>query len=1477
MSKICPSCSRETEEDVQFCPFCAAFVGTTEQEEISAPCFNAKSIIIVIVALAVLASTALALFVFDLFGLNGNDDASHIGSGRPLFAMGLSPVSQNGLWGYINKQGEFEIQPAYSAALSFNDDLNALAGAAADGSFGFINADGEFAVAANYRIIADFAPNGIALAYTKEDGYFYINSSGRRMFDRTFADADGFNDSGYAQASEYVDGTLTDIIIASDGSTVFSAGDNLSLGELHGKYFTARYDYGDRIAYRLYNFDVNNMLDASAPYPEECDRIAFYNDLVMFFTLSDKAGYYEVTVARIDGIVYDELRSGLYADYSYIPSVLGLILYEEDGGRPVKEVFDENMNRLYSEKDGGEIISAPDKSGIFCVKEKGKYSAYSADGKLFESGYPFGIFNCGLAPYLGEDMRIGYINVSGETVIQPQYSYATDFSADGFAYVLSDGGYALINTEGNVIVDGLDYAYPDMFYSDTDLTGYTVRDFDGHKDDVNLFDNGRVEVRLNDEEVPELGSYGENHLYSTDGKPLYDTAEFRYIGIDNSITYLMKNVFSYDNEAGYYTLHPGVYLPEASRMGNYSGSINHAGVYENETYPLDSQFDYAMYDVYANMTFRPLDVTYADRRLGRESSSTASTLYYEAAEIFVVVYLSENFFEDRNSIVRIYDKKMNRIGGYTVHTDSNGPYYFESACEGIMLFPVEDGEDYVIYSTVDILTGREQNSVKTYDYPGKYTEDFIFMDHDFGNSKYDPTNRKAVSRIGAEITDVTVAGKSDNYAGSGLISVKLPDGGYGYADIYGTVYGDYKRITAFSDDGYAAVLKDDGKYYCIDTEFNELFSSEYEFLAPQNGYALYYDVESGRLGYLDMDGNIAQSAIYDTATDFYSDGYAVVHDSASGKLLVVDKEFNTVMTAEDISTDGSVSNIGAKEHHTGYDFYGVKEHYEKYARMVDGELFECGLLFSGSVGRDKYGNYIQFGRGIDLDEYSNSALVTDDPDSIYTSGSLRYIAKLSDGSYGIIASVGEDNGYGFTINKKYGIIDLNGEFIIPPEYDDITVTGSGDLLVMNGWDNQESGALTYARKLIRPDGSEIELEHEGKIIDDLGVGYMVRTDEPLHDTTAPFTTLYTYSGKKIYKTLTGGLEPDYYGLNSVGKYISFVSNDCVGYLIDAETGETVISKKDCVGVRITGSKYEEGTAIAAGFVTYAGNDLWHYAGYIIDDGEILYEDEGTEYNYIMLCTDELAIVGNLDEDKFRVLNYRTGKMTEQEFCIMSTVQISSEQETFGNYLRYNKISGAVMIWNEEITYREFTYDVENTEYYVVDKDLNVTSLGALDYSFDIETTPVYTGGMYIVPLDTGTNGMPCLVYADKDGNILDEHALKHEYSRISRFTPDGYSVAIVSDTDECIVINTNGEKVFALNSYDVMNYGTDVMKFYSAGGTISGSVSAGILIGLWYDVADAIEPFAMTDNYDLMKKYTYITKNIRFDNYNINGSINPDY
>lgn len=69
MSRICPNCKREINENVKFCPFCAAFTGETPQEKKKS---HVGAIIGGAVGALALGAASLAVFVFDVFGMYGD-------------------------------------------------------------------------------------------------------------------------------------------------------------------------------------------------------------------------------------------------------------------------------------------------------------------------------------------------------------------------------------------------------------------------------------------------------------------------------------------------------------------------------------------------------------------------------------------------------------------------------------------------------------------------------------------------------------------------------------------------------------------------------------------------------------------------------------------------------------------------------------------------------------------------------------------------------------------------------------------------------------------------------------------------------------------------------------------------------------------------------------------------------------------------------------------------------------------------------------------------------------------------------------------------------------------------------------------------------------------------------------------------------------------------------------------------------------
>lgn len=118
------------------------------------------------------------------------------GSGEELF-----PVSKNGLYGYINRNGEVKIDFKYVGAEEFSEGLALVhKSGAMDGEYGFINADGEEVIPCIYSDACSFS-DGVALVteanHTENEDWYYIDKNGNRLFDTQYPIMRSFHD-GYA-------------------------------------------------------------------------------------------------------------------------------------------------------------------------------------------------------------------------------------------------------------------------------------------------------------------------------------------------------------------------------------------------------------------------------------------------------------------------------------------------------------------------------------------------------------------------------------------------------------------------------------------------------------------------------------------------------------------------------------------------------------------------------------------------------------------------------------------------------------------------------------------------------------------------------------------------------------------------------------------------------------------------------------------------------------------------------------------------------------------------------------------------------------------------------------------------------------------------------------------------------------------------------------------------------------------------------
>ena len=94
-------------------------------------------------------------------------------------APNLFPVKQSGKWGYIDKSGDFVINPQYMQAEYFNDGLALVQDA--DGEFGYINEQGSYVISPRYVRGTSFS-DGVAFVVTNGSHPICIDKTGEVKF-----------------------------------------------------------------------------------------------------------------------------------------------------------------------------------------------------------------------------------------------------------------------------------------------------------------------------------------------------------------------------------------------------------------------------------------------------------------------------------------------------------------------------------------------------------------------------------------------------------------------------------------------------------------------------------------------------------------------------------------------------------------------------------------------------------------------------------------------------------------------------------------------------------------------------------------------------------------------------------------------------------------------------------------------------------------------------------------------------------------------------------------------------------------------------------------------------------------------------------------------------------------------------------------------------------------------------------------------
>lgn len=935
MSKICPNCKREIDENVKFCPFCAAFTGETPQEKKKSP---VGAIIGGAAGVLALGAASLAVFVFDIFGMYGEKTETLYGTGDKLFIQSVTPVCIDGKWGYADKSGNTTLKPQYSAAYAFNEDTNDVAPVAVDGKFGYIKKDGEFVAQPQYSFAGSFSDKGLAKVTDENGNVGFVDSRGRKAFDGSmFSYASDMNDSGYAFAYTLMMPELEggrgyyDIIyslLSSDGKVTELANGTGILSIYDDKYIGFRQAESSNETtldftreYAVFSADGTQLTDYY-------DRIAKSGKLLIVCDgIDDDSKLYKAKLLKADTL---EQVGGEYLCGADIKSYdSGAVLLKRDDKGFIRDVLlCDNANEIYLCSTGSHIVSGFDMSGYACVYEKGKYCGYTASGKQFESDNQFGSFNCGLAPYY-DNAKIGYINTNGEKVTDAKFDGASGYYADGYAYVKSGTEYSVIDMSGNTVIGRLSYASDKLMFADTVHSWYDPEDFEKF-DGENMFVgdfyyvsntadmSSSIYNKSNTKLIKERMMI-ESRNADTEIASVYRRADSGSLGSDGY--FLIHNV----NKLTRLIMTPDGKINEEKEISNANGiRIGSAPLLR---YSIDKTS--YLEDMFANKYVL----------IGYNSVNSNG---FTALDLRSGNRVARQFL--------IYDNNFEPT--VTLRSDTS----MSIACYGSLLYVknIEYAGSESCSAIIDGGNGRKLYTSDALEFEGDY-----FIREPYGESGY-----KVRTGYGAEI------GTYSYVKAYGDRLLCFDNNKYYLYDRYANLLGEYDTKPKISEYNGNMVLKnDDGTYTCYDRDMNVLLTTKYDIQPMENGYMAYLAAENGRTGFIGKDGKVALEAKYEFVSAMSPDGYFVSktyinnkngydYNSYTPELIgVTVNDLNGKAEMEGISGMCNAGNSAANGY-SPLDFYAGAAYYESTPEITQNI---ANYIFVADDGErlyytDRYGN-----------------------------------------------------------------------------------------------------------------------------------------------------------------------------------------------------------------------------------------------------------------------------------------------------------------------------------------------------------------------------------------------------------------------------------------------------------------------------------------------------------------------------------------
>jgi len=363
-------------------------------------------------------------------------------------------VSENGLWGFTDLEGNEIIKCRYRKVQKFQEGLAAVQ---LGNKWGFINLDGEIVIEFKYRRVGNFK-SGLAWV-TTSDGVAYINPKDEKVIRPKFSKAYDFEDN---VARVVVDGKYGLINMEGD---FFLRPKYKSISKFN-KYGVAivqigkskiRYSLitrtGDLIGEKKFK-KINPFSEglAGVYYQGKWGFIDSKGNIIIENKYSMIAPFSEgLAAVRMDG------KSGYINQVGevVIPLKYSKCLNFQNGkalvfkGMPNGGVIDKTGKEIYKPVHRG-LVGYSNRRGLIKSNDS-NYYFINEEAKFYEGYYDFAkSFEYGIA-IVKKNGKWGIINQNGMQVISPKYDKIEPYE-NGYAKVRINGFTGLTNIEGETIV-----------------------------------------------------------------------------------------------------------------------------------------------------------------------------------------------------------------------------------------------------------------------------------------------------------------------------------------------------------------------------------------------------------------------------------------------------------------------------------------------------------------------------------------------------------------------------------------------------------------------------------------------------------------------------------------------------------------------------------------------------------------------------------------------------------------------------------------------------------------------------------------------------------------------------------------------------------------------------------------------------------------------------------------------------------------